>query len=185
MSIAHTSSTGQMVCLLPYGILTTRWITNTIFSTVDDKCLSVQCIYCHQTRAKNTSRQKQHLLECPGLRPPNGDDANGGPSQPRAASSSPVDVSGYGPAFSLTGAAVALDGATAALNGTPLTQRPPMPSTTPNGTSVTPRPVSRPSLGPLSKPKPLSKPLSNGSNIPAPPLEDVHSAFVEVCPERM
>jgi hypothetical protein len=31
----------------------------------DDKCLSVQCIYCQQVRAKNTSRQRQHLLECP------------------------------------------------------------------------------------------------------------------------
>lgn len=29
--------------------------------------MSVQCIYCQQIRAKNTSRQKQHLLECPGL----------------------------------------------------------------------------------------------------------------------
>ncbi|RMZ86071.1 hypothetical protein DV737_g161, partial [Chaetothyriales sp. CBS 132003] len=47
----------------------------------DDKCLSVQCIYCQQIRAKNTSRQKQHLLECPGLqnqpnapRPPSSSD---------------------------------------------------------------------------------------------------------------
>ena len=30
-----------------------------------DKCLSVQCIYCNQIRAKNTSRQRQHLQECP------------------------------------------------------------------------------------------------------------------------
>lgn len=29
------------------------------------QCLSVQCIYCQQVRAKNTSRQRQHLLECP------------------------------------------------------------------------------------------------------------------------
>lgn len=27
--------------------------------------MSVQCIYCNQIRAKNTSRQRQHLLECP------------------------------------------------------------------------------------------------------------------------
>lgn len=27
--------------------------------------MSVQCIYCQQVRAKNTSRQRQHLLECP------------------------------------------------------------------------------------------------------------------------
>lgn len=30
-----------------------------------EQCLSVQCIYCQQVRAKNTSRQRQHLLECP------------------------------------------------------------------------------------------------------------------------
>lgn len=30
----------------------------------EDKCLSVQCIYCNQIRAKNTSRQRQHLMEC-------------------------------------------------------------------------------------------------------------------------
>lgn len=33
--------------------------------TGDPQCLSVQCIYCQQVRAKNTSRQRQHLLECP------------------------------------------------------------------------------------------------------------------------
>lgn len=27
--------------------------------------MSVQCIYCQQIRAKNTSRQRQHLAECP------------------------------------------------------------------------------------------------------------------------
>ena len=29
------------------------------------QCLSAQCIYCQSVRAKNTSRQRQHLLECP------------------------------------------------------------------------------------------------------------------------
>jgi len=33
--------------------------------TRESQCLSVQCIYCQQVRAKNTSRQRQHLLECP------------------------------------------------------------------------------------------------------------------------
>ncbi|KAK3990390.1 hypothetical protein QBC44DRAFT_325662 [Cladorrhinum sp. PSN332] len=32
----------------------------------DDKCMSAKCIYCGQTRAKNTSRQREHLLQCPG-----------------------------------------------------------------------------------------------------------------------
>jgi Protein of unknown function (DUF3237) len=29
------------------------------------QCLSVQCMFCQQIRAKNTSRQRQHLQECP------------------------------------------------------------------------------------------------------------------------
>lgn len=32
----------------------------------DDKCLSARCMYCNQVRAKNTSRQREHLLQCPG-----------------------------------------------------------------------------------------------------------------------
>jgi hypothetical protein len=29
-----------------------------------DKCMSAQCLYCQSVRAKNTSRQRAHLLEC-------------------------------------------------------------------------------------------------------------------------
>ncbi|KAL2124888.1 hypothetical protein VTJ04DRAFT_1253 [Mycothermus thermophilus] len=32
----------------------------------DDKCLSARCKYCQQVRAKNTSRQREHLMICPG-----------------------------------------------------------------------------------------------------------------------
>ena len=32
----------------------------------DDKCMSARCIYCNQVRAKNTSRQREHLMACPG-----------------------------------------------------------------------------------------------------------------------
>lgn len=32
----------------------------------DDKCLSARCTYCNQVRAKNTSRQREHLMACPG-----------------------------------------------------------------------------------------------------------------------
>jgi len=28
--------------------------------------MSARCLYCNQTRAKNTSRQREHLLQCPG-----------------------------------------------------------------------------------------------------------------------
>ncbi|KAK0663895.1 hypothetical protein QBC41DRAFT_23493 [Cercophora samala] len=31
----------------------------------DDKCMSARCLYCHQVRAKNTSRQREHLMVCP------------------------------------------------------------------------------------------------------------------------
>ena len=31
---------------------------------MDLQCLSAQCIYCQTVRAKNTSRQRAHLLEC-------------------------------------------------------------------------------------------------------------------------
>jgi hypothetical protein len=31
-----------------------------------DKCLSARCKYCNQVRAKNTSRQREHLMACPG-----------------------------------------------------------------------------------------------------------------------
>ncbi|KAL2131609.1 hypothetical protein VTI74DRAFT_4825 [Chaetomium olivicolor] len=32
----------------------------------EDKCLSARCTYCNQVRAKNTSRQREHLMTCPG-----------------------------------------------------------------------------------------------------------------------
>ncbi|KAJ4297408.1 hypothetical protein N0V88_004330 [Collariella sp. IMI 366227] len=35
-------------------------------ANVDDKCLSARCTYCNQVRAKNTSRQREHLMTCPG-----------------------------------------------------------------------------------------------------------------------
>lgn len=144
----------------------------------------MQCIYCHQIRAKNTSRQKQHLLECPGLRnaggippqPTSSPAQNLVPDIPRPDSSSSAEVAGFGPAFSINGAANALDGATAALNGTPLQNRPSMtPTVNGNGT---PAPRQSMSMS-MSKPKPTPKQTA-GSSIPAPPLEDVHSAFVEV-----
>lgn len=44
-----------------YGALDMTGICN----LTGQQCLSVQCIYCQQVRAKNTSRQRQHLTECP------------------------------------------------------------------------------------------------------------------------
>jgi Protein of unknown function (DUF3237) len=35
-----------------------------ISANILPQCLSVQCMFCQQVRAKNTSRQRQHLQEC-------------------------------------------------------------------------------------------------------------------------
>ncbi|KAJ5180112.1 hypothetical protein N7492_003322 [Penicillium capsulatum] len=156
----------------------------------DDKCLSVQCIYCQQIRAKNTSRQKQHLLECPGLRGhPNAPQ----PSQPTQAPNGIGPTNGYpgtpnGPTTAPppTGPPIATPSGTLIANGvnphatpmqTPLQalqNRPPMP---------TPGPPAPPSSAPPSahtqRPTPKPKPKTSTSNLPAPPLDDVHAAFVE------
>ncbi|KAF3399887.1 hypothetical protein F1880_008141 [Penicillium rolfsii] len=158
----------------------------------DDKCLSVQCIYCQQIRAKNTSRQKQHLLECPGLRGhPNAPQ----PNQPSQASNGIGPSNGYpgtpnGPTATPGGpgnpAAMPTPNGAMMANGvnphatplqTPLQNlsRPPMatpgPPTGPPGSAP-------PSAAP-SRPTPKPKVKSAGSNLPAPPLDDVHAAFVE------
>ncbi|KAL8837451.1 MAG: hypothetical protein Q9176_005638 [Flavoplaca citrina] len=38
---------------------------STKVSSTFDRCLLAQCIYCQSVRAKNTSRQRHHLLERP------------------------------------------------------------------------------------------------------------------------
>ncbi|KAJ5166249.1 uncharacterized protein N7482_005030 [Penicillium canariense] len=159
----------------------------------DDKCLSVQCIYCQQIRAKNTSRQKQHLLECPGLRGhPNAPQ----PTQPTQAPNGIGPTNGYpgtpnGPSATAPGpggpTAMATPNGALMANGvnphatplqTPLQtlqNRPPMatpgPPTGPPGSAP-------PSAAP-SRPTPKPKAKSSTSNLPAPPLDDVHAAFVE------
>ncbi|KAA6414277.1 MAG: hypothetical protein FRX48_02640 [Lasallia pustulata] len=65
----------------------------------NDKCLSAQCIYCQSVRAKNTSRQRVHLLECPAylnaMKEHNPDNpilheaVNGSPAHPPSASKPP------------------------------------------------------------------------------------------------
>ncbi|KAJ9210805.1 hypothetical protein DTO166G4_7576 [Paecilomyces variotii] len=166
----------------------------------DDKCLSVQCIYCQQIRAKNTSRQKQHLLECPGLRGhpnapqpqsaapgPNGiGPANGYPATPNGPAAT-APGPGPGPAAGTlpnTNGPMMSNGVnphTAAMQ-TPLqnlSNRPPLPTpgatAAPAGSSAVPQPQQRP----VHTPKSSSKPRTSTSNLPAPPLDDVHAAFVE------
>ncbi|OQE17978.1 hypothetical protein PENSTE_c019G07896 [Penicillium steckii] len=159
----------------------------------DDKCLSVQCIYCQQIRAKNTSRQKQHLLECPGLRghpnapqptqptqTPNGiPTTNGYPGTPNGPSAAPPGPTGP--------TAIPTPNGTMIPNGvnphatpmqTPLQSlqnRPPMPTPGPPPGP----PGSAPPSSTPSRPTPKPKPKSSTSNLPAPPLDDVHAAFVE------
>ncbi|KAL3449350.1 hypothetical protein BJX65DRAFT_273371 [Aspergillus insuetus] len=157
----------------------------------DDKCLSVQCIYCQQIRAKNTSRQKQHLLECPGLRgaqaqqtqptqpAPNGiGAANGYPPNPNAAgAAAPGPAPGHG-ALATPGAGMMPNGVGphATPMQTPLQNlagRPSLPTT---------GPVAGPATGappPPARTTPKAKPKSSTSSLPAPPLDDVHAAFVE------
>ncbi|KKA17721.1 hypothetical protein T310_8342 [Rasamsonia emersonii CBS 393.64] len=158
----------------------------------DDKCLSVQCIYCQQIRAKNTSRQKQHLLECPGLR--------GHPNAPQPQGTAPGPngigpANGYnatpnGPAATAPGAG---PGPAAGTIGNPngpmmsngvnppiqaplqnMQNRPSLPAPgAAQGTSGT-------SSGPVTQQRSTkSKNRQSTSNLPAPPLDDVHAAFVE------
>ncbi|KAJ5895882.1 uncharacterized protein N7473_005281 [Penicillium subrubescens] len=158
----------------------------------DDKCLSVQCIYCQQIRAKNTSRQKQHLLECPGLRghpnapqpnqpsqAPNGiGPSNGYPGTPNGPTATPGGP-GNPSAMPTPNGALMANGVNP--HATPLQtplqslSRPPMatpgPPTGPPGSAP-------PSAAP-SRPTPKPKVKNAGSNLPAPPLDDVHAAFVE------
>ncbi|KAL3460600.1 hypothetical protein BJX64DRAFT_300566 [Aspergillus heterothallicus] len=156
----------------------------------DDKCLSVQCIYCQQIRAKNTSRQKQHLLECPGLRgaqaqqtqppqqAPNGiGAANGYPPNPNpAGAGAPGPAPGHG-ALATAGAGMMPNGVGphATPMQTPLQNlagRPSLPAT---------GPVAGPATGvpQPARTTPKAKPKNSTSSLPAPPLDDVHAAFVE------
>jgi hypothetical protein len=142
----------------------------------------VQCIYCQQVRAKNTSRQKQHLQECPNLQTNtgaprqasspsdqlNGQNAHSFTSPPNLAHSGPVT---NGSASHNT-----------PMQGTPLPTMPPRPmmSQTPTHQGPSGTPINRP-LQALQTPKitQSSKKSTPGSNLPAPPLDDVHAAFVE------
>jgi hypothetical protein len=157
------------------------------------QCLSVQCIYCQQIRAKNTSRQKQHLLECPALRGHN-------PPHPQAGPANGVGSSnGYGAAPTGPGAGPGTGSATATLpsaagslmsNGvnphgsamqTPMqniSSRPSLPSqAAPAATGSSSAPTSQ-ARG-HGTPKTSKQPRQSTSNLPAPPLDDVHAAFVE------
>ncbi|KAL6245205.1 hypothetical protein RBB50_007980 [Rhinocladiella similis] len=133
----------------------------------DDKCMSVQCIYCQQIRAKNTSRQKQHLLECPGLqnhpnapRPQSSGDGIGGPANGFGTPSSMHQTNGP--------MSNGMPTHSTPMQGLPSASS--IPATTPQGIATTPQ-------RPTPKPKPPK--TTPNSSLPAPPLDDVHAAFVE------
>lgn len=157
------------------------------------QCLSVQCIYCQQIRAKNTSRQKQHLNECPGLRGhPNAPDpqtqaaqavpnpigaANGYPATPNGPASAAV-TAGPGALPTPNGPMMPNGVNPHAAIQTPLQGMPgraplptPGPPTASSSSATASQQPSRPT------PKPKSKP--SNTSLPAPPLDDVHAAFVE------
>ncbi|KAL9108043.1 MAG: hypothetical protein Q9227_007149 [Pyrenula ochraceoflavens] len=155
----------------------------------DDKCLSVQCIYCQQIRAKNTSRQKQHLQECPGLR-----NTNAPPPQPQPQPSPQNAIqapNGYGTPQGPGQAAMVTQNAPL-MNGVPphgtplqnvpsIPNRPPLPSqATPSAPTATPvpRPPAPAPPPPQKTPKSTQKPTPS-SSLPQLPLDDVHAAFVE------
>ena len=155
------------------------------------QCLSVQCIYCHQTRAKNTSRQKQHLSECTA-NPNNHASAIRAQASPNNAIAAP---NGYttpsGPAQN------ALPGPTGTIvNGVPpqgpslqtplqtITGRPALPPQAAVAGPSTLTTPARPTAPPAATTTPTTKPPKTakstpGTGLPAPPLDDVHASFVE------
>ena len=140
----------------------------------DDKCLSVQCIYCQQIRAKNTSRQKQHLLECPGLQNhPDASRLQGSPGDGIA----PAAYSAPNGLGSSTGPMS--NGLATPMQGTPLQNIPNRPSLPSQNSAAGPS-TATPSQRAIATPKSQKAPKSTpGSTLPAPPLDDVHAAFVE------
>lgn len=131
----------------------------------------MQCIYCQQIRAKNTSRQKQHLLECPGLQ--------NQPNAPRPQSSNDGigGASNAYPAQGLAGPNGMANGMTP--QGTPMQNMASRPSLSGSLPPGLPGPNNATPIQQTPKPKPAPKPNTPGSNLPAPPLDDVHAAFVE------
>ncbi|KAL2017735.1 hypothetical protein VTK56DRAFT_1705 [Thermocarpiscus australiensis] len=151
----------------------------------DDKCMSVQCIYCQQVRAKNTTRQKQHLLSCApylqahpdvALQASAANDAasNGVAAASTAVPAPPIpavhDTSvNDAPADSYVHDGVSAEHTAysfmpnpAPMNGSPSQGRP-----SPAGAAGTPAP------------KRQKTKQTPGSNLPEIPLSEVHAAFVE------
>lgn len=152
--------------------------------------MSVQCIYCQQVRAKNTTRQKQHLLQCAGYLQAHPDVA----LQASAAADAAVAVAvassasggGTGDGSSYAPLPVPHGGHDDPASTADHTNLGFMPNPRINGTPAhgTPGVVGRPSIGapegtPSAKRQKTKHGANNGGNLPEIPLRDVHAAFVE------
>lgn len=152
------------------------------------KCLSVQCIYCHQTRAKNTSRQKQHLLECTGnpSNHANAIRAQASPGNGIAAPNGYTTPSGPSQNALPGSAATLLNGGTPQGTSlqTPLPNMAGRPALSQQGanpgqsTLMTPARATPTTTTAVSK-TPKAPKANPATGLPAPPLDDVHAAFVE------
>jgi hypothetical protein len=168
----------------------------------DQKCVSVQCLFCQQVRAKNTTRQKQHLLQCaPYLQ------AHPDVALQASAASAAAAAAAAAPAPGPQGHAGPPPPAHPAAHDAPqhpphASHPPPIPPIPPvvpsyghddvsndhSNLSFMPNPRingspshSRPSLGVEGTPaaKKQKTKQSPASNLPEIPLRDVHAAFVE------
>jgi hypothetical protein len=140
-------------------------------------------MFCHQIRAKNTSRQKQHLAECTSNPANHGNNALRTQTSPNnliAAANGYTTPSAPGQNALPGQSGTMMNGVTP--HGTPLqtpmqnmAARPGMP---PQGAVAGPSSLATPARPtPTKVPKP---PKTNpGTGLPAPPLDDVHASFVE------
>ncbi|KAK4224783.1 hypothetical protein QBC38DRAFT_484626 [Podospora fimiseda] len=140
------------------------------FRAEGDKCMSVQCIYCQQTRAKNTTRQKQHLLSCSAYLEAHPDVATN--LQAAAATAGAIAGDPNASSSSASGSAYpAIPG-----EGGEHTNLSFMPNPRINGTPMSA--AARPSLGPDGTPAPKRQKVKNAALYEIP-LKDVHAAFEE------
>lgn len=147
------------------------------------QCLSVQCMFCQQTRAKNTSRQKQHLLECTanpanhgnGIRaqasPGNAIAAPNGFATPNAPSQTAIPGSASSMMNGVTPHATSLQ--------TPLQNMASRPSLPPQSTVAGPSSLATPVRTTPASKTPKSTKQTPNTGLPPPPLDDVHASFVE------
>ena len=147
------------------------------------QCLSVQCMFCQQTRAKNTSRQKQHLLECTAnpanhgnairtqASPGNAITAPNGFATPNAPAQNAIQGSAGGLMNGVTPHATSLQ--------TPLGNMASRPSLPPQSTVAGPSTLATPVRPSSSAKTPKSTKQTPNTGLPPPPLDDVHASFVE------